>query len=182
MKKAALFIDNSNLYHSLKESRRLPFPPADYEGLFAMLSKQFSFELREIYLYDAVKDISKEQTQYAAQQKFHSGIRSLSPKWPIIIKTRKLRYRKLGKRLVPEEKGVDVLLVVDAIKSAMTKGVESIIILSGDADFVPLVEFLKNLKVETVNLHLFAGSSTELRQACDKHILIYFTDSSLLLK
>ncbi len=98
------------------------------------------------------------------------------------LKTRKLKYRAMGKRFVQEEKGVDVLLVVDAIRTALAKEVETVIVLSGDADFVPLVEFLKTLKVETVNLHLFSGSSTELRQACDKHILIYFTDSSLLLK
>ena len=182
MKKAALFIDNSNFYHSLKDSRRLPFPPEDYEKLFSLLSKQFDLELKNIFFYDAVKDSSKEQAQYISQQKFHSGIRSLATKWPITLRTRKLKYRTLGKRFVPEEKGVDVLLVVDTIKRALTKEVETVIILSGDADFVPMVEFIKTLKVETINLHLFSGSSTELRQACDKHILIYFTDSSLLLR
>ena len=80
MKKAALLIDNSNFYHSLKDSRRLPFPPADYEKLFSLLSEQFGFDLRTVYLYDAIKDSSKEKSQYAQQQKFHSGIRALSAK------------------------------------------------------------------------------------------------------
>ena len=118
---AALFIDNSNFYHSLKDARRLPFPPADYADLFVKLTTQFNLTLKEIYLYDAVKDVSKEQAQYVAQQKFHSGIRNLAPKWPIQIKTRKLKYRTVGKNVIPEEKGVDVLLVVDAIKSALSK-------------------------------------------------------------
>ena len=131
---------------------------------------------------NSVKDSSKENAQYASQQKFHSGIKSMAPKWSINLRTRKLKYRTMGKRFVPEEKGVDVLLVEDAIKKALTKEVETIIILSGDADFVPLVEFIKTLTVETINLHLYEGSSTELRQACDKHILISFTGSSLLLK
>lgn len=182
MKKAALFIDNSNFYHSLKDSRRLPFPPADYDKLFSLLSKQFDLELTDIFLYDAVKDISKEQAQYASQQRFHSGIRGLKQKWPINLRTRKLKYRAIEKRFVTEEKGVDVLLVVDAIKKALTKEVETIIILSGDADFVPMVEFVKTLNVETINLHLYSGSSTELRQTCDKCILIYFTNNSLSLK
>jgi uncharacterized LabA/DUF88 family protein len=182
MKRAALFIDNSNFYHALKDSRRLPFPPSDYDKLFEILAKQFKLELKEVTVYDAVKDISKEPLQYAAQQKFHSGLRNLVPKWPVNIKTRKLKYRRVGKDLLPEEKGVDVLLVVDAIKTALSKSVDSIIVLSGDADFVPLIEFVKNLKVETINLHLYSGSSTELRTACDKHILIHFTDSEILLK
>ncbi len=182
MKRAALFIDNSNFYHSLKDSRRLPFPPADYEKLFTLLSEKFGFDLKHIYLYDAVKDSSRERAQYAQQQKFHSGILFLSSKWPISIKTRKLKYRPFGKEFVPEEKGVDVLLVVDAITIALEGEVETIIILSGDADFVPLVEFLKTRSIEIVNLHLYSGSSTELRQACNNHILITFQDSSLMLK
>lgn len=77
---------------------------------------------------------------------------------------------------------MDVLLVVDAITIALEGEVETIIILSGDADFVPLVEFLKTRSIEIVNLHLYSGSSTELRQACNNHILITFQDSSLMLK
>ena len=73
-------------------------------------------------------------------------------------------------------------MVVDAITLALNGEIETIIVLSGDADFVPLIEFLKIRKVETVNLHLYSGSSTELRQACDSHILITFQDSTLMLK
>lgn len=102
MTKAALFIDNSNFYHSLKDSRRLPFPPSDYEELFTLLSRQFGLELKHIFLYDAVKDSSKEKAQYAQQQKFHSGIRALSERWPITIRTRKLKYRSFGKEFIPE--------------------------------------------------------------------------------
>lgn len=182
MKKAVLLIDNSNFYHSVKDSRRLPFPQSDYGKLFSLLSEQFGFDLKFIYLYDAIKDSSKERVQYAQQQKFHSGIRALSPRWPVSIKTRKLKYRPFGKEFVAEEKGVDVLLVVDAITLALEGGIEKMIILSGDADFVPLVEFLRSRGMETVNLHLFSGSSTELRQSCGSHILITFEDSSLVLK
>lgn len=131
MKKAALFIDNSNFYHSLKDSRRLPFPPKDYDKLLAKLSEQFGFELKEIVLYDALKDISKEPTQYAAQQNFLSGIRNLAPKWRIQVKTRKLKYRKVDKVLLPIEKGVDVSLAIDAVKAALAKDFDTIIILSG---------------------------------------------------
>lgn len=182
MEQSALFIDNSNFYHSLKDERRLPFPPADYDKLFAEL-KDLGFMLNKIFLYDAVKDISKEPHQYASQQKFHEGIRNLASKWPVEIKTRKLKYRKAGKKFSKEEKGVDVLLVIDAIRVAMTKKIKSIIILSGDADFVPAVKFIEDeLKVKVVNLHLYAGSSTELRTSCKRHILIDFERNNILLK
>lgn len=82
----------------------------------------------------------------------------------------------------PKEKGVDVLLVIDAITIALRKDVEMIIVLSGDADFVPLIEFLKGQRIGTVNLHLYSGSSTELRESCDSHILITFENSLLVLR
>ncbi len=184
MPTAALFIDNSNFYHSLKDARRLPFPPADYDKLFVEL-KKLKLELKQIYLYDAVKNSGIEPQQYVGQQKFHQEIRNLVPKWPIQIKTRKLKYRRInkGKDLLPEEKGIDVLLVIDAVKAALSKNVEKIVILSGDADFVPAVRFIEDeLKVETINLHLFEGSSTELRSACKSHILIDFDKSDIVLR
>jgi len=45
---------------------------------------------------------------------------------------------------------------------------------SGDADFVPAVHLLKAYSMRSVNLHPYAGSSTELRTTCQKHILIDF--------
>lgn len=183
-KTAVLLIDNSNFYHSLKESRRLPFPPVDYDRLFLELKKH-GFDLKQIFLYDAVKDSGIEAQQYAGQQKFHQHIRNLASKWPIQIKTRKLKYRKIndGRKFIPEEKGIDILLVIDAIKVAMEKKAERIILLSGDADFVPAVRFIEDeLKIQTVNLHLYKGSSTELRAACKEHILIDFNNSDIELR
>lgn len=183
MATAALFIDNSNFYHSLKDSRRLPFPPSDYNKLFTEL-KKLKFDLKLIILYDAIKDIKIEPQQYTGQQKFHQGIKNLSQQWPIQIKTRKLKYRTISKgNRYPEEKGIDVLLAVDAIKTALNKKVENIVILSGDADFVPAVQFIEDeLKVKVINLHLYQGSSTELREACKEHILISFNDGDIVLK
>ena len=42
-----------------------------------------------------------------------------------------MKYRRIdkGKKVLPEEKGIDVLLVIDAIKAALEKQVERIIIL-----------------------------------------------------
>ncbi len=184
MPTAALFIDNSNFYHSLKTSRRLPFAPADYGKLFSELEKM-GLELKLICLYDAMKDIAIEPQQYSLQQRFHQGIRDLVAKWPIKIRTRKLKYRRIDKNkdLLPVEKGIDILLVIDAIKTALNKEAEKIIILSGDADFVPAVRFIEDeLKTDTINLHLYQGSSTELRTACKEHILIDFENSEVVLR
>jgi uncharacterized LabA/DUF88 family protein len=182
MDDAAFFIDNSNFYHSLKTARRLPFTTSDYDALFAKLSQQFKLNLKKIFIYDAIKDVSKEPEKYISQQRFHAGIRSLSTKWPITLRTRKLRYRAKDKVLIAEEKGIDVMLAVDAISTAVEKNHQNIIILSGDADYVPAVEFMNKLGVTTINMHLYSGSSIELRNICNKHILIHFKDSEIMLK
>jgi len=194
---AALFIDGSNLYHALKQEGRLPF---DYGSLFSELSLRF--DLKQISFYDALKDIARDPEGYAGQQQFHARLRKLG--WPVRIRTRKLKYianidqsqvsaaarhvgiidsckeklwaflQKLELVRVTKEKGIDVLLVADAIEQARTKQFEAIILLSGDADFVPAINLIRSFGVKTVNLHAYSGSSTELRNACHEHILIDF--------
>ena len=65
--------------------------------------------------------------------------------WPIKIRTRKLRYMTVNNMPATKEKGIDVLLVVDMIKTALSKKYNTLIILSGDADFAPAIEFAKSL-------------------------------------
>jgi uncharacterized protein (TIGR00288 family) len=200
----AIFIDGSNLYHALKAEGRLPF---DYGGLFSQLSEKF--ELKLIYFYDATKDRIHDPQGYAKQQAFHANLRKL--KWPIKLRTRKLKYagsispesvdsaaekvgiidsckaklmaflQALGLIHPTREKGIDVMLVADAIEAARTKNFRSVIILSGDADFVPAVNLIKSFGVNTVNLHTYAGSSTELRNSCNEHILLAFDEAGLYL-
>lgn len=207
-RKAILFIDSSNFYHSLKNQGVLPFDADKFLILFNELSKKYNIE--EIYFYDALKNICKDPNGYSKQQGFHS--RLLKSNSYLVIKTRKLRYladvrdskikesgRKAGitdsciKKLrnflmemglikLTKEKGIDVQLVVDAIEEVRKNGKRDIIILSGDADFVPAVNLIKKYKVNVINLHTYSGSSLELRKACNKHILIIFNKGNPILK
>ncbi len=206
--KTLVFIDSSNFYHSLKKQNCLPFNADGFSQLFEKLSGLY--EIEKIYFYDAVKNIKRDPNGYSKQQAFHLRLLKSDPR--IVIKTRKLRYiadvrnskikrsgEKVGipisyiKKLrdflmemglikLTKEKGIDVQLVVDAIEEARKRKKINIIILSGDADFVPAVNLLKTYEVEVVNLHAYSGSSTELRNACDKHILIDFGKDGISLK
>lgn len=208
MPKAILFIDGSNFYHSLKEQGCLPFDADGFSKLFERLSGLY--EIEKIYFYDAVKNIERDPTGYSKQQGFHARLLKSHPR--IVIKTRKLRYltdvrdskiRQAGKKAgitdscieklrsflmemglikLTKEKGIDVQLVVDAIEEARKGEKTHIIILSGDADFVPAVNLIKSYKVEVINLHPYRGSSTELRNACNKHMLITFGNGGPFLK
>lgn len=205
---AALFIDGSNFYHSLKEMRRLPFDADGFQELFNLISQQY--KLCSIYFYDAIKSSDKDPEGYSKQQKFHARLRKTDDK--LVIRTRKLRYLvnitdaqiehagdkagipdsckgKLKRFLIDlkvlkltKEKGIDVQLVVDAVEEARAKKVEAVILLSGDADFVPAIQLINSYGLKTVNLHTYVGSSTELRNACNEHILIGFNEKGVFLK
>jgi uncharacterized protein (TIGR00288 family) len=205
---AVLFIDGSNFYHSLKEQRCLPFGAAEFQKLFTQLSKKY--ELKKVYFYDSLKNSQKDPEGYSKQQSFHERLKKSHNM--LVIRKRKLRYlvnitenqiqkaaeeagivdscrKKLMQFLInlnlirlTKEKGVDVQLVVDAIEEARSHTLDTVILLSGDADFVPAIQLIKSYGVKTINLHTYYGSSAELRNTCDQHVLIDFSTGEPTLR
>ena len=197
-----ILIDGSNFYHSLKKQHRLPFNDTEFEKLFEKISEKY--QINKIYFYDAVKNSDKDLDGYRKQQKFHDKLKKIN--FNLLIKTRKLKYvnpiknqkikkasekvglgnvveklkkflRELGLNHLTKEKGIDIMMAIDIINEA--KSVKNVIILTGDADFVPAVNFVKknNPEKNIINLHVYSGSSTELRNNCHKHILINFDEN-----
>ena len=193
-KKATLFIHGSNFYHALKQSKFLDV--FSFKDLFEELSK--SFQITKVYYYDALKNSQLEPEQYSKQQHFH---RKLEKEIPLlVVRSRKLKYLlvndkvekaktearfcsdckpKIGKFLsnaglikMTKEKGIDIMLVTDMVKGAFQENYEIALLATGDADFVPAVELVQNLKKEVMNIHFYAGSSSELRVKCNSHKLI----------
>lgn len=62
----------------------------------------------------------------------------------------------------------DVGLAVDAIKLAPK--LDAVVIVSGDGDYVPLVEFLQNLGCQVEAVSFGKSTSTKLREAVDEFI------------
>lgn len=193
-KKCFLFIDGSNLYHGLKQNKLFDF--FQYDWFYNELSKKF--DIQKSFFYDAVKSFSIEPDQFAAQQRFHERLKKQVP--GIVVRHRKLKYIKTDKRVekakkntafcsncrpkledflkesglhkLSKEKGIDIMLVADMIKGAFQKKFDAALLVSGDADFVPAVELTQILGKDVVNVHCYAGSSSELRNKCDSHIKI----------
>lgn len=194
LRKAILFIDSSNFYHSLKQNKLFDF--FSYKSFYDALSKEFN--ISAVYFYDAVKNRNLEPLQYSKQQSFHAKLSKEIPN--IVIKTRPLKYIFVNERVesakkkvafcngcrpklddflsdagllkISKEKGVDVSLVVDMVKFAYQNRYDVALLATGDADFTPAVELVQELKKEVINIHFYAGSSSELRNACNSHKLI----------
>lgn len=62
----------------------------------------------------------------------------------------------------------DVGLTVDAIK--MAPRLDSVVIVSGDGDYVPLVEYLQTMGVQVEVASFGKSTSSALREACDDFV------------
>ena len=71
------------------------------------------------------------------------------------------------------EKGVDTAIVTDLIRFGIRNYYDRAILIAGDADHVPAVEFLGS-QMKQVTHAWFKGQSNELRNACWDHV--YFED------
>jgi uncharacterized LabA/DUF88 family protein len=123
-----IFIDNSNLFHSFQS---LNFH-CDYNKFKkVILGKR---NLLEANIYTGL--------MYPVRDKEKAWFSSLN-KMGYNLKTRAIKVAPNGKKV---EKRIDVLMAVDIISAAYEKRVDTIIIVSGDSDFVPVVKKLKDLK------------------------------------
>ena len=123
----SIFLDNSNLFHSFQN---LNFH-CDYSKLKAVITRDRN--LLEANLYTGL--------MYPVREKEKSWFNSLY-KMGYMVKTRAIKVAPNGKKV---EKRIDVLMAVDIISSAYETNVDTIIIVSGDSDFVPVVKKLKGL-------------------------------------
>ncbi len=193
-KRTFLFIDSSNFYHTLKESNALTW--FNYSDLYKELSK--SYTITKVFFYDAVKSIELEPEQYSRQQSYHQKLVKEIPN--LVLRLRKLRYLGVNKRIEDElnksnfcdkciykvreflsragliklskEKGIDIMLATDMIRAGFEDQFDTVLLATGDADFVPAVKMVQTFKKEVVNIHFYSNSASELRNTCNSHKLI----------
>lgn len=144
--RVGIFIDTQNLYHSAKNlyKRKVNFQTIIKEALAG----------RKL-----IRAIAYVITSEAGDEK---GFFDALTKMGVETKTKDLQIFTGGAK-----KGDwDVGLAVDAI--TMAPKLDAVIILSGDGDFIPLVEYLQihsGIQVEVVSFG--KSSSSKLREACD---------------
>ena len=63
-----------------------------------------------------------------------------------------------------KEKGIDVWIAIDMVKEALQNKLDSCILISGDADFVPALNLVKSLGKDVLSAFVPRGYSNEIRQ------------------
>ncbi len=160
-----IFIDGSNLYHSLKGY----FQRTDIDiGKFChkLLEKR---RLIRVYYYNARVGRKEEPERYKDQQAFFNGIS--------VIPYTELRLGRLvytnWPSAPPYEKGVDIQLATDMITHSFKNNYDVAILVAGDNDYVGALQAVKD-NGRNVEVSLFGKERTsmQLREVADRVITL----------
>jgi len=189
LNKAIIFVDANNWYHNVKKI----FQPGlvDIKKVAEFLCKVKNYELIQIRWYASTPSIKDGETNYYKHMSFlkhleKKGIKVIKRKLQMLSNKEIINKRRdtiksldLCKHCKPivesvfldlsdikrKEKGIDVWIAVDMIKkSIIDKECNVCILISGDADFVPSLDIIKNKSIEVLTASVPFGYSSELRR------------------
>jgi uncharacterized LabA/DUF88 family protein len=153
-----LFIDANNWYHNLKKYYNNN--KVSIKNISNYLSKKLNINIIEIRWYTSIPDIEENEEIYFKHLKFLEDLK----KKGIQIITRKLQKLKIKGQTIFKEKGIDVWIAVDIIRlSLIEKKCNKVVLISGDADFVPALELISKNKISVISSSVPKGYSYELR-------------------
>jgi uncharacterized LabA/DUF88 family protein len=178
--KVIVFIDGGYLRELCKEL--CGSDDINFENLLGLLvrgfdnhpNNRFQANLIRAYYYDAIVD--QNDPDYNTQRKYFDAI---PENYPYTIRLGKL-VKSSNKGF--KQKGVDILMSVDAITKAYQNHYDTGIFLLGDADFIPLVEGVKDAGKKTMLVYYKANSSKALINTFDMRIFIEERDLKLFMK
>jgi len=189
MKKAIVFVDANNWYHNLKNFH---FRPGDVDitKVANLISKEKNLDVMEIRWYVSMPSMQDNPLVYKNQRAFlghlqKKGVKIITRKLQR-LSTRELRKKRqdlleswdlceICKPIVEnsfldivdynqKEKGIDVWIAIDMVKEITNKNIDCAILISGDADFVPAFNLIKELGGNVLSSSVPKGYSNELRQ------------------
>jgi uncharacterized protein (TIGR00288 family) len=146
--RVGVFIDTQNLYHSARNlyQSRVNFGAVIKEAVAGR-------QLIRAVAYVITTESGEEKNFFDALEKM--GIET---------KTKDLQIFFGGTK----KADWDVGLAVDAIRLASK--IDAVVIVSGDGDFVPLVEYLKHLGVQVEVISFGKSTSAKLKEAADDFV------------
>jgi|TARA_B100001971_G_scaffold159061_1_gene148908 uncharacterized LabA/DUF88 family protein len=159
-KRAIVFVDGNNWYHNLKATIGKP-RIIELKKLSQMIGEHFDLDIVGIKYYNSVPDIGLGDIVYYKHMVFLDRLK----KQGIKVQTRKLKKIKENDKIIRIEKGVDVMIAVDMVSSALVEDkCDSCILISGDADFVPVMQLIKKAGKEVISVSVMKGYAREMLQ------------------
>lgn len=156
--RVAIFIDGSNLYHSVQNNfgrHNLNF--TEFATKLCAGRRLF-----RIYYYNVLQEPSQYPESYREQQEFLDFLR----------KTPYLEVRLGSMKLTGVEKGIDVMIATDLLYFAWSGFYDVAILVSGDADFAYAVQAVKNMGKHVEVAYFETGTSKDLLDVADNRYLM----------
>jgi len=160
--RVTIFIDGANLLHGLKQDFNQI--NIDFEALVRKLANNRL--LGRIYYYTALPIQSRDPDRYTKQQKFLNALDN-KPYFKVVLG--RLEPRPNGEYV---EKGVDIALAIDLLDLAYHNTYDTAIIISGDGDFSRAIEVVQRMGKHVENASTRSCLSNNLKQTCDKAIIL----------
>ena len=182
-KSAIVFVDGNNWYHNTKKI--IDTKEIDFIKLADFIANKFDLEIKKIRYYNSIPDISENHLIYHKHMEFltnleKQGIQVFKRKLQktsneeIVKQKQKMLERiDLCKTCFPlvklncfscigntskKEKGIDVKIAVDMIRKSLIENIcEVCILISGDADFIPAMQTIKDDKKEVITASVYTG-------------------------
>lgn len=162
--KVTVYIDGSNLYHSLRSS----VGRTDVD--FSKFVYKLVGDRRHVrtYYYNAPLDQNLEPDKYKAQQRFFDFLRRV----PYLeVRLGRLVYRNWPD--VPAyEKGIDIKIATDMIVHASRGLYDVAVLVSGDTDFVDALQAVKDLGRHAEVALFNPTGSQRIREVADNIVAI----------
>jgi len=196
MKRAIVFVDANNWYHNVKNYREPG--EVDIIKIANLICKNKNFHLVEIRWYASIPNIADGGRMYYRHMSFLENLEKKGVK-VIQRKLQTLSNKEIQKKktnliknldlcdscrpiieaeflnlsdIKKKEKGIDVWLAVDMIKYCLMDGkCDVCILISGDADFVPALNLIKQQGKDVLVASVPSGFSKELRDKFEYFII-----------
>ena len=154
--RVAIFIDGSNLYHSLEENcNRFD---VDFGAFATKLCR--GRQMYRTYYYNVSRDPDRNPQAYQDQQKFFSALYNTP-----YLEVRLGGFKTRGDVIV--EKGIDIMLATDLLRLAWNDLYDVAVLVSGDGDFAYAVQAAKDIGKHVEVAAFPANVSWELLQVAD---------------
>ncbi|MFH1452338.1 MAG: NYN domain-containing protein [archaeon] len=159
-KKAIMFIDGNNWYHNVKSV--VPKPRViNFSKMARLIEERFNIKIFEIRYYNSVPDIELGEEVYYKHMVFLGNLKRKGT----IVNTRKLKKIRENGKVLRIEKGVDVMISADMISKVLVEEVcDCCVLISGDSDFVPVMQLIKKAGKEVLTVSVLKGYARELLQ------------------
>jgi uncharacterized LabA/DUF88 family protein len=153
VKRAVAFFDGQNLFHAAREAFGYTYPNYDVHALAERVCAGPGWQLVQTRFYTGIPDREED----ARWHDFWSAKLAVMGRQDIHVYSRALRYRNKTLRLpdgtehtflTGEEKGIDVRLAVDVIRTAHRQEYDVAVIFSQDQDLSEVADEIRAIAAE----------------------------------